>query len=204
MVMKSFSYLGLLLLVLVVFLMGCSGTSIKDDFCGVHINYQYCKCAFHNQYCENVGMTKSEAHTYVYAQYEIWLQQLASKEYGVVEKDGNLYLNAKPGEVLSITTADLPEWARGQIATVGNLIVVVGPPDSIIEGDTTVLLDGQPIARVNDTTAQGGVIVEGSDNIFVNGVPVALINGFVVSPMISGGRVPYVGGPIIGEKVNTS
>ena len=173
-----------------------SKPSIKDDFCGVHINFQYCKCAFHNEYCGAVGMSKGEAKTYVYSEYEAWLDKQSEEEYGIIEKDGNLYLNSKPGEVLSIKTEDLPGWARGQIATVGATIAVVGPPDAIVEGDSNVLLDGLPIARVGDRTAHGGTIVEGSKRIFVNGQPVAFIGGHAVDPMVTG-AVPHAGGPII-------
>ena len=140
-------------------------------------------------------MTKSEAKSYVYSEYNAWLLTI-EKEYGIIEKDGNLYLNSRPGEVLSIRTEDLPVWARGQIATLGATVSVVGPPDSITEGDNNVLLDGLPIARVGDSTAQGGKIVEGSDKIFVNGKPVAVIGGQTVNPMVSGSGVPHVGGPI--------
>jgi uncharacterized Zn-binding protein involved in type VI secretion len=118
------------------------------------------------------------------------------KEYGVIEKDGKLYLNAKPGETLNIKTEDLPMWARGQIATLGAQIAVVGPPDMIVEGDSTVLLDGKPIARLGDSTAHGGEIVEGSDRIFVNGQPVAFIGAYAVDPMVTG-TVPNVGGQIV-------
>jgi uncharacterized Zn-binding protein involved in type VI secretion len=172
-----------------------SKPSIKDDFCGIHINFQYCKCAFHNEYCGAIGMSKSEAKTYVYSEYEAWLDELSEEEYGIIEKDGKLYLNSKPGEVLSIKTNDLPMWARGQIATLGATIAVVGPPDAIVEGDSNVLLDGLPIARVGDSTAHGGTIVEGSERIFVNGKPVAFIGGQAVDPMVLG-LVPCVGGPI--------
>ncbi|MFH0873739.1 MAG: hypothetical protein V1846_02755 [Candidatus Komeilibacteria bacterium] len=47
--------------------------SIKDEFCGAYINFQYCKCAFHGQYCKEVGMSKSEANKYVQDEYEKWL-----------------------------------------------------------------------------------------------------------------------------------
>ncbi|MBN2457757.1 PAAR domain-containing protein [Candidatus Woesearchaeota archaeon] len=91
---------------------------------------------------------------------------------------------------------DLPIWARGQIATVGAQIVVVGPPDTVTEGDSNVLLDGRPIAREGDGTAQGGVIVEGSDKIFVNGKPAAFIGAMTTNPMVDPGPKPRVGGPI--------
>ena len=191
----------IVVILVLLFLTGCSSKSdIKDNFCGIHINYQYCKCAFHNQYCTNVGMTKSEAKVFVYEKYNAWIETrspkpIEDKKYGVFEKDGKLYINSKPGEVLSISTNDLPEWARGQIATIGATITVVGPPDSITTGDKQVLLDGLPIARVNDSTAHGGTIVTGSKNIFVNGRPVAIIGGQAIDPMVTG-TVPHVGGPI--------
>lgn len=191
--MKTFN---IFLIILLLTLVGCSNSKIKDEFCGVHINYQYCKCAFHNEYCDAVSMTKSEANTYVYEQYENWLNKNSDEEYGVIEKDGKLYLNSKPGEVLQIKTEDLPVWARGKIATYGAIISVVGPPDSITEGDYNVLLDGLAVARVGDGTAHGGSIVNGSNNIFVNGKPVAIIGGYAVDPMMTG-QTPNVGGPII-------
>jgi len=122
-------------------------------------------------------------------------EQIDEKKYGVIEKDGNLYLNSRPGEVLSIDTKDLPDWAREQIATVGASIAVVGPPDSIVEGDSNVLLNGLPVARMGDATAHGGKIIEGSKRIFVNGQPVAFIGGKAIDPMVTG-TVPHVGGPI--------
>ena len=184
-------------------------SDIKNNFCGIHIDYRYCKCAFHNEYCDSLGMSKSEANTLVHEEYEKWKKSLNPAEaeeeeekYGIIEKDGNLDLNSKPGEVLEIKTKDLPSWARGKIATVGATIVVVGPADSIIEGDNNVLLDGIPIARVGDSTAHGGSIVEGSKNIFVNGKPVAILGdgGYAIDPLVVGG-VPSVGG-IITNNVN--
>jgi len=214
------SHLSACLLAMIIVLAGCTGEKfprpdIKDDFCGVHINYQYCKCAFHNEFCESIGMSKSEAKTHVNAAYDAWVDEKliewqtacavgggipngekCDHKYGVVEHDGNLYLNSKPGEVLSIKSEDLPAWAQGQIATVGASIAVVGPPDSITEGDSNVLLNGLPVARVGDGTAHGGSIVEGSKNIFVNGRPVAIIGGMAVDPTVLPGPVPAVGGPI--------
>lgn len=116
-------------------------------------------------------------------------------EYGVIERDGNLYLISRPGEALSISESDLPEWARDQLATVGAVIPNVGFPDHVAEGDAHVLLGGRPVARVGDLTAHGGTIVEGSETIFINGVPAAVRGGYAVCPMTTG-LVPHVGGPI--------
>jgi len=43
-------------------------------------------------------------------------------------------------------------------ATLTNMCVCVGPPDVIIMGSFTVLINNLPAARVGDTTAHGGVI----------------------------------------------
>lgn len=48
---------------------------IKDDFCGVHLNYQYCKCAFHNEFCDTVAMSKGEAKKYVNEEYNKWVEK---------------------------------------------------------------------------------------------------------------------------------
>lgn len=211
----------ILYILLIIFLSSCTTQKfpmpdIKDDYCGVHINFQYCKCAFHKEYCDSIGMTKSEANTYVKSEYNSWVdEQLknwlaacliaggipgkddCTHKTGVIEKDGNLYLNSKPGEVLSLKSEDIPLWARDKIATVGAMISVVGHPDSIVEGDNNVLIDGRAVARLGDGTLQGGVIVESSSNIFVNGKPVAIIGNFAVNPMVAPGPVPAVGGPIV-------
>ena len=57
----------------VFFLSGCSDKSdIKNNFCGVNIDARYCKCAFHNEYCESLGMSKGEAKDHVYQKHEEW------------------------------------------------------------------------------------------------------------------------------------
>lgn len=181
-------------------LSGCSSNSdIKNNFCGIHIDYRYCKCAFHNEYCGAIGMSSNEAEELVFSKYDEWIGESEKDEdYGIIEKNGNLYLNSKPKEVLSIKTEELPSWAREQMVTVGATINDAGGVDSIISGDSNVLLNGLPVARVNDSTAHGGTITEGSSKIFVNGVPAAFIGAFVSCPMVTG-SVPHVGGPIIGN-----
>lgn len=185
-----------LLFVAAPLLSACGKSDIKDNFCGVHINFQYCKCAFHNEYCGAIGMSRSEAKDYVYSEYDKWKNPPEEEEYGVIEKDGKLYLKSKPGETLKIATSDLPGWARGQLVVVGAMITCVGPPNTVTGGDSKVLLNGLPVTRVNDTTAHGGTIVEGSSKIFVNGVPAAVMGSFVPCPMVSPGPVPHVGGII--------
>ena len=55
---------------------------VRDDFCGIHINYQYCKCAFHNDYCEDIGLSKDTAHVYVWDEYRNWVR-------GIINTQGN-------------------------------------------------------------------------------------------------------------------
>ncbi len=38
---------------------------IRNDFCGNSIDFRYCKCAFHGDYCENIGQTESSANNRV-------------------------------------------------------------------------------------------------------------------------------------------
>ena len=54
-------------------------------------------------------------------------------------------------------------------AVVGDLLVCVGPPDTIVKGSTTVLISSRPAARQGDLTAHGGVIVAGFPTVQIGG-----------------------------------
>jgi len=60
-------------------LSGCGKTvkfkkpDIKDDFCGPVMFYKYCKCAFHKEFCEDVGLSQSTANTYVRNEFNRWV-----------------------------------------------------------------------------------------------------------------------------------
>lgn len=54
-------------------------------------------------------------------------------------------------------------------ATVGDMAVCTGPPDSIIMGSTTVMIGGKPAARMGDSTAHGGKIVAGCPTVIIGG-----------------------------------
>jgi len=54
-------------------------------------------------------------------------------------------------------------------ARVGDMLVCVGPPDSIVKGSSTVLICGMPAARMGDTTAHGGSIVLGMPTVLIGG-----------------------------------
>lgn len=52
-------------------------------------------------------------------------------------------------------------------ACVGDMLVCVGPPDSIAMGSATVLIGGKPAARMGDSTAHGGTIVAGCPTVLI-------------------------------------
>ena len=54
-------------------------------------------------------------------------------------------------------------------AKVGDMLVCVGPPDSIVKGSSTVMVGGMPAARVGDTTAHGGQIMLGGFTVMIGG-----------------------------------
>lgn len=54
-------------------------------------------------------------------------------------------------------------------ARVGDSLVCVGPPDSIVKGSATVMIGGMPAARLGDTTAHGGSIVLGLPTVLIGG-----------------------------------
>jgi len=54
-------------------------------------------------------------------------------------------------------------------ATVGMMCVCVGPPDAIVMGSVTVLINGKPAARMGDQTAHGGVITLGMPTVMIGG-----------------------------------
>ncbi len=52
-------------------------------------------------------------------------------------------------------------------ARVGDMLICIGPPDTIIMGSTTVLIGGMPAARLTDPTAHGGIIVAGMPTVLI-------------------------------------
>ncbi len=54
-------------------------------------------------------------------------------------------------------------------ATVGDMLVCAGGPDTIIKGSATVMICNKPAARMGDTTAHGGLIVLGCPTVNIGG-----------------------------------
>ena len=55
---------------------------------------------------------------------------------------------------------------------------------------------GMPAARMGDMTAHGGVIVVGFPTVLIGGQPAARVLDMHTCPMVTG-LVPHVGGPIL-------
>jgi uncharacterized Zn-binding protein involved in type VI secretion len=58
---------------------------------------------------------------------------------------------------------------RMPASVVGDNLVCVGPPDTIIKGSATVFIGGKPAARMGDATAHGGSIVIGNPTVLIGG-----------------------------------
>ena len=52
-------------------------------------------------------------------------------------------------------------------AVIGDMCTCVGPPDTIVTGNSSVLVNGTPIACVGDMTAHGGTITVGEVGVIV-------------------------------------
>jgi hypothetical protein len=63
------------LIILGLFLIPFSASAaydIKRDYCGVVAPVQLCKCAFHGQMCDGLGMSKSAANAKLMGEFEAW------------------------------------------------------------------------------------------------------------------------------------
>jgi len=54
-------------------------------------------------------------------------------------------------------------------AVVGTMCTCTGPPDTIVKGSATVMIQGRPAARLGDLTAHGGAIVAGCPTVLIGG-----------------------------------
>lgn len=55
---------------------------------------------------------------------------------------------------------------------------------------------GRPAARMGDMTAHGGTIVLGCPTVLIGGQPAARVTDMHVCPLVTG-VVPHVGGPVL-------
>jgi uncharacterized Zn-binding protein involved in type VI secretion len=54
-------------------------------------------------------------------------------------------------------------------AVLGDMLVCVGPPDTIVKGSATVLIGNKPSARMGDQTAHGGIVMAGFPTVLIGG-----------------------------------
>ena len=66
-----------------------------------------------------------------------------------------------PPCAVTVITCMMPQ------ARVGDMLVCVGPPDVIALGSFTVIVMGQPAARMGDLTAHGGTIIIGAPTVLI-------------------------------------
>lgn len=79
---------------------------IKNDFCGSVINFQYCKCAFHNEYCEAVDSNSSTAGSYVLSEFRAWnKERIQTMATSCLREDG--YWNKSDWSCTKCTEGDL-------------------------------------------------------------------------------------------------
>ena len=87
-----------LFLFLLILLTGCASKTtrfkkpdIKDAFCGPVMDYRYCKCAFHNEFCDNVGISSATANSYVRSEYNRWIAFLLKKFEKDCKEGGGIF-----------------------------------------------------------------------------------------------------------------
>ena len=51
----------------------------------------------------------------------------------------------------------------------GDMLVCIGPPDSIKSGSGSVKINGKPAARMGDDSSHGGKIVVGNPTVLIGG-----------------------------------
>ncbi|MCP5003935.1 MAG: type VI secretion protein [Planctomycetes bacterium] len=51
----------------------------------------------------------------------------------------------------------------------GDTCTCVGPPDTIVKGSMTVMINSKPSVRIGDTTAHGGNITVGLPTVIIGG-----------------------------------
>lgn len=77
---------------------------IKEQFCGGNIDYRYCKCAFHGDMCDDVGMKRGQADYYLHFKYNAHVAYLRALfrmgcegKGGIFDDDACLYTEEERG-----------------------------------------------------------------------------------------------------------
>ncbi len=67
--------------------------SIKNNYCGPIMNYKYCKCAFHGQFCDDLGIDTGTASSYVQSGYTEWANQQRNVAQMDCNRNGGKWVN---------------------------------------------------------------------------------------------------------------
>lgn len=104
---------------------------IREDYCGVEINYRYCKCAFHGDYCNSIDQTESATYRQVTGEFYTWVgDQIESMARSCID-DGNRW--SKSNRTCTIVEDAEPKETR-TIAEQYNLPGMVGVPEPAVRG----------------------------------------------------------------------
>lgn len=68
-----------------------------------------------------------------------------------------------PGGNTSVLIENIPA------AVLGDTCVCTGPPDTLVQGSSSVFIAGKPAVRMGDSTAHGGTVVLGSATVLIGG-----------------------------------
>ena len=69
-----------------------------------------------------------------------------------------------PPAAVNVITCGMPQARLGDLCT-----CATGPPAPIVKGSATVMVKGQPAARLGDQTGHGGAIVLGAPTVLIGG-----------------------------------
>jgi hypothetical protein len=73
-------------------------------------------------------------------------------------------------------------------ARVGDMAICSGPPDKAAAGSATVMINGEPAARMGDSTGHGGVIMAGCPTVLIGDGGSS--GGAAATPAVSGSHLP--------------
>lgn len=107
---------------------------VKNEYCGVEINYQYCKCAFHNDYCNAVNHTQNSAYNYVMGQYRTWVSDKIESAARSCLEDGNQWSAGSRTCTIRPDAEPQATAPKESLSEAHNLPTMVGVPEPVTSG----------------------------------------------------------------------
>lgn len=106
---------------------------VRDDYCGIHINYQYCKCAFHGDFCDAIGTSESGARSQVMSGFRTWVGDMIETMARNCIESGNSWSAGSR----TCTVSNVEERVKVESDTIEeqyNLPDMTGVPDPVKTG----------------------------------------------------------------------